>query len=79
MTYGISEAANSDGIRSKERSDLRLERDHTPSARNRRMVRWVVFQADVQEIPQRNESAARLAMPRSESMPSKYPTNSSRK
>jgi DNA-binding transcriptional LysR family regulator len=32
---------------------MRLERDQAPSPRNRRMVRWVVFQADAQEIPQR--------------------------
>jgi hypothetical protein len=79
MTYGISEAATSDGIRSKNAVTC------VSSAITRRVREIVEWSGGSSSRPaprksrSANESAARQAMPRSESMPSKYPINSSRK
>jgi hypothetical protein len=58
---------------------MRFERNQPPWARNRRVVRWRIGQAQAEKIAQGQRSAARHAIPRSESMPSKYPISSSRK
>lgn len=50
---------------------MRFEIDQPTRARNRRVVGGRIFQANAQRSRNANESDARQAMPRSESMPSK--------
>ena len=52
-------------------STMRFEIDQSTRPRNPRMVWWRSFQSDGEKSRNANESAARHAMPRSESMPSK--------
>ena len=57
---------------------MRLHVDQTPGPRNRRVVRRLLSSAMPTNGRSASESASRHAIPRSLSMPSKYPTSSDR-
>ena len=58
---------------------VRLHRQAPPRPRHRRVVRRVLVQLVAQKLPQRQRLAHRHAIPRSEPIPSRYPTTSIRK
>ena len=58
---------------------VRFKVDQSPRAGDRRVVGRRLRQLEMQEPPDREESAARQAIPRAESSPSKEPINGKRK
>lgn len=58
---------------------VRFQIDQSTRSRDRRMVGRSALQSDARKSRNANESAARQAIPRSESRPSKDPISSSRK